>query len=196
MSDPADVVTSRGPCLELEERFSSVPNSRSPRILIPRMMIGLYDIRNNRGVGHAGGDVDPNLMDATVVVATSKWLVAELVRILHTLSTKEASEIVDGLVEREAPWVWSQDGKRRLLRTGLTWKQQTLVLLLSASASVSETNLVDWLEHPSASNLRKDVLRPLHKARLIIEYDEKRHEVRLLPPGVGAAEAVIASPST
>ncbi|MBB3083292.1 hypothetical protein [Geodermatophilus sabuli] len=48
------------------------------------MMIGLYDIRNNRGVGHAGADVDPNHMDATVVLYQSKWLVAELVRLLHT----------------------------------------------------------------------------------------------------------------
>ena len=39
-------------CWALEQKYAQVPNSRSPRILIPRMMIGLYDIRNNRGVGH------------------------------------------------------------------------------------------------------------------------------------------------
>jgi hypothetical protein len=38
--------------------------SRSVRIQIPRMLIALYEIRNNRGVGHVGGDVDPNHMDA------------------------------------------------------------------------------------------------------------------------------------
>jgi hypothetical protein len=181
-------------CLALEQRFQTVPDSRSPRILIPRMMIGLYDIRNNRGVGHAGGDVDPNLMDATVVVYTSKWLVAELVRMLHTLTTSEAAEIVEGLVEREIPWVWSQDGKRRVLRTGLTRKQQTLVLLLSATGPVAEAELARWLEHPSVSNLRKDVLRPMHKDRLI-DYDADQRAIRLLPPGVAAAEAII-SPSS
>src|ERR1700684_1361820 len=33
---------------------------RSAKIQIPRMVTALYEIRNNRGVGHAGGDVDPN----------------------------------------------------------------------------------------------------------------------------------------
>ena len=42
---------------------------RTIRIQIPRMVIALYEIRNNRGVGHVGGDVDPNHMDATAVVA-------------------------------------------------------------------------------------------------------------------------------
>jgi hypothetical protein len=40
-------------------------------------------------------------MDATVVLYTSKWIMAELVRLLHTLSTEEATAIVDGLIERE-----------------------------------------------------------------------------------------------
>ena len=41
-------------CWEMESTYQQVPNSRSARILVPRMMMGLYDIRNNRGVGHAG----------------------------------------------------------------------------------------------------------------------------------------------
>ena len=52
-------------------------------------------------------EVDPNQMDATVVLYTSKWIMAELVRLLHTLSTEEATAIVDGLIEREVAWVWT-----------------------------------------------------------------------------------------
>ena len=102
-------------CLALEQTYAHVPDSRSARILIPRMMIGLYDIRNNRGVGHAGADVDPNHMDATVVAGTSKWLVAELVRLLHTLTTDEATDIVEGLIEREVSWVWTHEDTQRVL---------------------------------------------------------------------------------
>jgi hypothetical protein len=179
-------------CLALEQKYASVPNSRSPRILIPRVMIGLYDIRNNRGVGHSGADVDPNHMDATFVLYASKWLVAELVRLLHTLTTEEAAVVVDALVERENPWIWSEDGKKRLLRLGMTWKQQTLVMLLSETGEVAEDDLFRWLEHPSLPGFRKDVLRPLHKVRQI-EYDADTRTVRLLPPGVGAAEALLAA---
>jgi hypothetical protein len=156
------------------------------------MMVGLYDIRNNRGVGHSGAEVDPNRMDATFVLYASKWLVAELVRLLHTLTTEEATAIVDALVEREIPWVWHEEDKKRLLRLGMTWKQQTLVMLLSEATEVAEADLLQWLEHPNIANFRKDVLRPLHKLRQV-EYDVDKRTVRLLPPGVAAAEALLAS---
>lgn len=152
--------------------------------------MGRYDIRNNRGVGHAGADVDPNQMDATAVLYLSKWLLAELVRLLHTLTTEEATNIVDGLIQREVAWVWTHEAKKRVLRTDLTWKQQTLVLLLTETGAVPETSLQDWLQHPSLGDYRK-ILRPMHKARLI-DYDETDRTVRLLPPGVTAAEALVA----
>jgi len=177
-------------CWELERKYARVPDSRSPRILIPRMMIGLYDIRNNRGVGHAGAEVDPNHMDATVVLYTAKWLVAELVRLLHTLPIDEAAAIVEALIERDTPWVWTQGNKKRLLRTDLTWKQQTVVLLLTEPGAVSEEDLFGWLEHPRLSSLRSDVLKPLHEARQI-DYDAGARAVTLLPPGVAAAERLV-----
>lgn len=179
-------------CWAMMNTYQQVPNSRSARILIPRMMIGLYDIRNNRGVGHAGAEVDPNHMDATAVLYTAKWLVAELVRLLHTLTTEEASAIVDGLIVREVAWVWTHGDKKRVLRLGMTWKQQTLVLLLTEAGDVAEVDLFRWLEHPGLPSFRKDVLKQLHKARLI-EYDTASRTVRLLPPGVTAAEALVAA---
>lgn len=179
-------------CLALEQTYAHVPDSRSARILIPRMMIGLYDIRNNRGVGHAGAEVDPNHMDATVVVYTSKWLVAELVRLLHVLTTEEATDIVEGLIEREVSMVWTHEDTKRVLPTGLTWKQQTLLLLLADTEPVSEADLIRWLEHKSVSDYRKAVLRPMHKDRLI-DYNEDKRTIRLLPPGVTAAETLAAT---
>jgi hypothetical protein len=181
-------------CWELEQKYAHVADSHSARILIPRMMVGLYDIRNHRGVGHAGAEVDPNHMDATIVLYTAKWLVAELVRILHTLSTEEAASIVDGLIEREVAWVWTHGDKKRVLRTGMTWKQQTLVLLLTEAGDVAEGDLVRWLEHPDVRTLRKDVFRPLHRERHL-DYDADNRTVRLLPPGVAAAEELVAARS-
>jgi hypothetical protein len=176
----------------MESTYHQVPNSRSARILIPRMMMGLYDIRNNRGVGHAGAEVDPNHMDATAVLYTAKWLMAELVRLLHMLTTEEATAIVDGLIEREVAWVWSHGDKKRVLRTGMTWKQQTLVLLLTEAGEVAEADLFRWLEHSGLPSFRADVLKPLHRARLV-EYDSATRTIRLLPPGVTAAERLVSA---
>ena len=179
-------------CWAMTNTYQKVPNSRSARVLIPRMMIGLYDVRNNRGVGHAGAEVDPNHMDATAVLYAAKWLVAELVRLLHTLTTEEATAIVDDLIEREVAWVWTHGDKKRVIRTGMTRKHQALVLMLTEAGDVAEVDLLRWLEHPNPPTFRRDVLRKLHKSRLI-EYDTDKRTVRLLPPGVTAAEELVAS---
>ncbi len=79
------------------------------------MLVALYETRNNRGVGHAGGDLDANHMDAMVVLFMAKWVVAEPVRVYHGLDTAEAQNVVDSLVQKEIPVIWSVAGKQRVL---------------------------------------------------------------------------------
>jgi hypothetical protein len=176
-------------CQALEQKYTQAV--RSARIQIPRMLIALYEIRNNRGVGHAGGDVDPNQMDATVVLYMSKWLVAELVRLLHTCSTQEAADVVEELVERQVALVWQRGDKKRVLHAGLSRKEQ-LLLLLAGVTEAKESELIRWMEHSNKHNLRNQTLRPLHKARWI-EFDEGDGTLRLLPPGIEEAEKLIKS---
>ena len=169
-------------CRSLEAADAKV-FPRSVRIQIPRMLIALYEIRNNRGVGHVGGDVDPNRMDAKVVLEAAKWTVAELVRVFHHLNTQEATNIVDSLVERTVPTVWEVGAQKRVLQTDLSKKDQTLLLLYSTNGPVMEAKLVSWVEHSNASVYRRDVLRRAHRDRLI-EYNEKSGEVQLSPRGI------------
>lgn len=172
------------------EKFTTQP--RSVRIQIPRVIVALYEIRNNRGVGHAGGDIDPNEMDATAVLYMSKWVLAELVRNLHTLKTTEATEIVETLIERQVSLVWSSGEKKRVLKLGLTWKERTLLLLLSENSEVTEVLLFRWLEHPKVTDFRRNILIPGHRNRLW-EYDAKGRTVKLLPPGISEAEKLLTS---
>src|SRR5262249_17697761 len=139
---------------------------------IPRMLLGLYDIRNNRGVGHVGGDVDPNHMDAEQVLSTASWLMAELVRIFHGVTTAEAQQTVDTLVERRTPLIWEVEGVKRVLDTKMKTRDRALVLLHHSPGWVSAKELFDWIEYSTLANFRRDVLRPLHRARLI-EFDAK-----------------------
>ena len=111
---------------------------RSVRVHIPRVLVSLYEIRNNRGVGHVGGDVNPNHMDATLVMESAKWILAELIRVFHDINTQEATEIVDALIDRTIPVIWEVGEVRRVLKTGLPMKLQTLLLLYSIPGSVPE----------------------------------------------------------
>ncbi len=163
---------------------------RSIRIQIPRMIIALYEVRNNRSVGHVGGDVDPNHMDALVVLQMAKWIVAEFVRVLHEVDVDDAAETVEALVERETPIIWEVNGARRVLDTTLSMRDKTLVLLHASDGAVSERELVSWVEHSNASVYRRDVLRKAHKARLV-EYDSRQQTVTISPRGIELVEAEI-----
>ncbi len=171
-------------CRDLEKFavHSSRVGDHSLRILIPRLLPPLYDIRNNRGVGHVGGDVDPNFMDATAVYAMASWTLAELVRIFHGISTKEAQETVIALSERKISLVWEVDQIRRVLDPGMDKGDQTLVLLHSKPTWSAESELLSSVEYSNANKFRKNILRVLHKKRML-EYDESQQRVRISPLG-------------
>jgi hypothetical protein len=174
-------------CKDLEKADQAkVP--RAVRIQIPRMLVALYEVRNNRGVGHVGGDVDPNHMDARVVVEMSKWVMADLVRVFHSLTTDEAARVVDTLVERTVPTVWEVGGRRRVLPRGLKKGEETLLLLYSLYVPVKATTLSEWVEYSSPAAYRRDILRPLHGKQRFIEFDEKKDEVVISPTGIAKVE--------
>jgi hypothetical protein len=177
------------------QAFEQIPKADAPRsirIQIPRMLIALYEIRNNRNVGHVGGDVDPNHMDAVGVLQMSKWVVAELIRVLHNLPVDEAADLVDALVEREIPLVWeTASGKLRVLDPSMSMKDKALILLHRSAGSVAEADLVDWVEHSNPSVFRRDVLKRAHRAKLL-EYDQAAGTVEISPLGIEHVETVLA----
>ena len=160
---------------------------RAVRIQIPRLLVALYEIRNNRGVGHVGGDVDPNRMDARIVLEMAKWMLADLVRVFHNLDTATASSIVDVLIERTVPIVWEVGQLRRVLDPRLTMRDQSLLLLYATPTPVKDRDLFQWVEHSKFSVYKRDVLLPVHKARLW-EYDQASGLVHLSPTGVTEVE--------
>lgn len=186
-SKPSNMVDA---CKALEQAGSQFP--RSVRIQIPRMIIALYEIRNNRGVGHVGGDVDPNHMDAVTVLAMSKWLVAEVIRLLHSVDIDEAQALADAVVDRQLPLVWEVNGARRVLDPGMTMKEKTFVLLYGQAEDVSLDDLFEWVEHSNKSVYKRDVLRPAHKSKHL-EFDEARGRVTLSPTGAELVETNILS---
>lgn len=152
-------------CKALEQADQNV-FPRSIRIQIPRVLMALYEIRNNRGVGHAGGDVDPNHMDAVVVVEMSKWIMGELVRIFHGVDTKTAQEVVETIVQRTLPIVWEVNGQRRVLKPDLSARDQTLILLYNSAVPLKDADLMKWVGYSNVTRFR-EVIERLHDERLV-----------------------------
>jgi hypothetical protein len=152
----------------------------------------LYEIRNNRNVGHVGGDVDPDFMDSSAVVSMASWILAELVRVFHSVSTAEAQTIVSELVERRLPLVWRSGDIRRVLKPELPLRSQVLLLLASSSTKVHADQLLKWTGYKRKAYFTR-LLRQLHDARLVELHDSG--EVELLPPGSDEAASIAVATS-
>jgi hypothetical protein len=191
---PSKPPNMRDDCRDIEKLTKTgKTGDHSLRILIPRLLPALYDFRNNRGVGHVGGDVDPNLMDATAVYSMASWILAEFVRVFHGVKTDEAQAVVDGLVERKTPLIWSAGTAKRVLDTSLSATDQTLLLLHQSPGWVSEVDLVTSIEYSNASMYRSNVLSRLHKARKI-EHDKAGQRAHISPTGSEYVETKIIAP--
>jgi hypothetical protein len=179
-------------CRKLE-RLPKSAGAESLRIIIPRALDYIYTLRNKRDIGHIGGDVDANQTDAAACTRAIDWCVAELIRIFHNLSLEEAQELIDSLVTRQLPLVWEVGGVKRLLKTGMSLKDQTLCLLYSdPHTAVATEDLASWIDIKRISDYKSRVLTPMHFDRLV-EYDRTTETIRLSPAGEDAAERLLHS---
>lgn len=176
------------------QKLEQVPQTSGPeglRILMPRALAFLYTLRNRRGIGHVGGDIDANAIDAASMVRLADWCLCELVRVVHNLPLEEAQALLDAITERQLPDVWSVVGKKRVLATTLDRKTQTLLLLYSdVDTAIPMEDLCSWVEYSTVSNYRRDVMAPLHKDRLI-EYDCETETAVISPTGVAHVEGLL-----
>jgi hypothetical protein len=157
---------------------SAPDKSESLRVIIPRGLAFLYTFRNKRSIGHQGGDVDPNAIDAATIARASDWVMCELIRSFHSLSLEDAQSLVDSLSVRHLPDVWEVQGRKRVLRSDLGTHDKVLVLLYSCTDLGALTeDLCLWTRYSSPSMFRTRVLRPLD-ARDLIDYDEQIEYVR------------------
>ncbi len=169
----------------------SATASDSEKNIVPRGLVFLYTMRNKRGIGHVGGDVDANAIDIALMARVADWLICEFIRIYHGLSLEEAQDIVDALAVRNLPDVWEVAGKKRVLRKGLQAKEETLLLLYSSQESaVLVEDLIAWVEYSNTGVYKSNVLSRLHKDRLI-EWDRETDAIYLSPTGARLVEEQI-----
>jgi hypothetical protein len=172
-------------CAALENTLRD-SGPESLRIIIPRALNFLYTLRNKRGFGHEGGEIDANEIDAATAVRVADWCIAELIRSLNAIPLEDGQALLDAIATRELPQVWTVGGVKRVLARGLNYRDQTLLLLYSdPDSAVPIEDLCSWVEHRHLPYYRRDVIARLHQSRLV-EYDRGNEVVTLSP--TGAAE--------
>jgi hypothetical protein len=181
---PPDIVQA---CRKLEQEDEAKMGGRGMRILIPRAIPPVYEMRNNRGVGHAGAEVDPSQMDAEYALHSCQWMLEELVRVYHALDTETARAVVEALIARDVPLIWQVGGVKRVLDPNMRVQDRILVLLYATPGAVDVEDLCRWTEYKNPSRFRGEILGTLHDAALI-HYDTAAGVATISPLGQRKAE--------
>lgn len=143
----------------LVRQLANIPAAQHPeavRLHIPRALRVVYDIRNKRDNAHLADGIDPNLQDATLVIAILDWVLAEFVRMYHAVPPQVAQDMVTSIITRSAPAIEDFDGFLKVLRTDLGASEFVLVLLYQRGPQGATFHeLESWVRPKMRSNLRR-----------------------------------------
>lgn len=168
-----------------EHHNTSIPEVY--RLIIPRILYAMYCLRNKRGMIHKS-HIDPNKMDASVLLGNTKWILAEFFRQASTLSFEKTEEIIDSIICRETAIVWNIGSTMRILDTKMSAKDKVLCLLYIKDGQ-SATDLQNDVEYKNTSNFRM-ILRKLHNDKLI----EFANDIcKISPLGMKRAEELLSN---
>lgn len=168
------------------KRYENSKGEESLRMLIPRALKAVYNIRNKRGVGHIG-PISPNEMDATFILYSVKWVLAEFVRLACGTKAADTQKLIEAIIERRIGLLWKHEQIVRILDSKISTREQVLVLLFDLSPQTS-AQLQQNTEYKNKSNLIK-LLKRLHQDRLVVLTADGL--VHLTPKGVPEAEKVM-----
>lgn len=169
--------------MSYEQHSASV--SEVYRIIIPRILYAMYCLRNKRGMIHKS-HIDPNKMDASVLLGNTKWVLAEFFRQASTLSFEKTEEIIDSIICRETAVVWDTGSALRILDTKMEAKDKVLCLLYIKDGK-SEMELQNDVEYKNTSNFRK-ILQKLHNDKFI---ERASGVCKISPTGMQRAELLL-----
>lgn len=156
------------------EHFDKIKFKESLRIQIPRTIQVVFDIRNKRDIGHAGGDVDANFSDATLSLVECNWVLTEFLRIYYTSDIDSAQRLVNSLVKVRIPLIHDFDGFLKILKPDLKVPDKVLSLLYyrgTEGATVKQLN--EWLSHRvSGTHMNNTLARLEHEKAFIHRKDD------------------------
>lgn len=166
--------------------YEQQTGDQSYRILIPRVLKAIYNIRNRRGVAHIS-DVNPNEMDATLILYNVIWVLAELLRLKSGLTLDETQAMIDKIIERQCSVIWKEGNITWILDTRMSAREQVLVLLYDDSPKM-DTDLQEIIEYSNSTNFKK-ILKRLHQQKFVFYHEDGN--CRLSPSGIRIAEEII-----
>lgn len=172
-------------CRDIEQHNGS--RGRSLCLQVPKVLAALYELRNNRAIGHVSADVSPNHMDAELFLRGMKWIMGEFVRNYSSLALADSHAVVEAVTARTFHMVWSNGDVRRILEPSKTASQKALILLYAEGSPVKVSQLQSWSEYKNPTDFKRKILKDLHK-KALIHFNEAESTVEILPTGQSYVE--------
>jgi hypothetical protein len=163
----------------------------SLRLLIPRACRVIYDIASNRGARHDPDEVDPNSMDANVVMPLAAWILAEAIRYSQkgVIDPSEAELMVESLVQRRYPVVEEIEGRIYLHTPDKSAVDVAVVVLAQQHPRrVARKNLIEIVKRNGFS--QNNAQTAVNRISRFVDEDGEG-ELRLLSTGLRRAEDII-----
>lgn len=164
----------------------------SVRLLIPRACAFVYDIMSNRGTRHDPDKINPNKMDASVVMPVVSWILAEMIRLASGIATPtQTLEQVENLTEKKYPHIEHIDGRLYINISGLSARDFGLLLLHAHyPGRIPKVELSAAMER---HGVKKASARSMALSRLTSVVDETTEGWKLRANGREEAEKLLAS---
>jgi hypothetical protein len=171
-------------------KLESASGDEVLRILIPRVLFSIYCIRNKRGVGHISS-ISPNKLDATYILNSAKWVLAELIRISVISTPDEAYELTNAILDRQIDLIWD-DGESFMILDSKLKAEEKILLSLYKKDRVELDPLQEMIGYKNKTNFRK--LAEKLKSKNLIDITSNKL-CKLSPLGQREAERIIGNSS-
>lgn len=168
--------------------------SDSIRLTIPRACRFVYDIASNRGGRHDADEIDPNEMDASAVVPTSSWVLAEMIRYAQkgAVDMDQAREFVRALSARRYPLIEVIDGRVYFHHGNKSAKDIALMALAYRYPKrMNQGELIATVQRHGFTPNNAHVA--VTRLRRYVDLDGNG-DMRLLAPGLKNAEQLLSEP--
>jgi hypothetical protein len=165
----------------------------SLRLLIPRACRVVYDVASNRGARHDPHEINPNSMDANLVIPLCSWILAESIRYAQkgAVDPREAAELVEGLVEKRYPAIEVIEGRVYLHAKRKSAVDVVLVALAQGHPKrMSRSQLIEIARSNGFS--KENAGMAIGRIRNFVDEDAGGM-MRLLVPGLRRAEEIISN---
>lgn len=163
----------------------------SLRVLFPRACRVVYDIASNRGARHDPDEINPNSMDANVVIPVCAWIIADTIRYAQkgAVDPSEARDLVESLVERKYPVVEEIDGRIYLHAKRKSAVDVALVVLARRHPKRTGKNALATIIGSNGFSLNNSKLAISRIAKFVDDAGDG--QLRLLATGLARAEEII-----